>query len=667
MKKLKILILSIIAVMLVCASYAGFANTGGYQRGPADSFLQDEGDQPSKLPVIGTADNLKRMVKDSLRFNQVYYTRAVDDGAMKSAENAPQNTVSNSAADYSTTNVQVQGVDEADTVKTDGEYIYQVNNQVITIVRAYPAQEMEVKSIIDYRNSNFYPCEIYVGRDTLTVIGQSSRDTKYNIQQNGFNKPGFYGMNLTSIFVYDIKDKKNPVEVRRTDIEGSILSSRMIGTKLYIVCNKYLDYYLMEQGTINPAPSYRDSTGTGEYKTVGYEDIKYFPEAACNNFMIIGAMDVSNKDEVKIDTYLGAGQNIYVSSDNLYAAVTRYQALDSSGASDNRAANDIVPRQYTENTSVYKFSLKDCNTAYTASGEVPGHILNQFSMDEYNSYFRIATTSGETWWNGSSISKNNVYVLDKKMNVKGKIEDIAPGEKIYSVRFMGDRGYIVTFKTVDPLFVLDFKNPENPGILGALKIPGYSNYLHPYDENHIIGFGKDTTEVPVKDGTSNTMGFYLGMKIAIFDVTDVNHPVQMFSENIGDRGTDSEILYNHKALLFSKENNLLAFPVNLLELKENQQIIDSQRNIPQYGTFTYQGAYVYNIDLIKGFTLKGRITHISDEEYKKSGQGWYNGYNGVERILYIDNTLYTISKGMIKASSMDNLAKINEVKLELNK
>jgi uncharacterized secreted protein with C-terminal beta-propeller domain len=220
---------------------------------------------------------------------------------------------------------------------------------------------------------------------------------------------------------------------------------------------------------------------------------------------------------------------------------------------------------------------------------------------------------------------------------------------------MGDRAYMVTFKKVDPLFVIDLKDPKNPTILGALKIPGYSDYLHPYDENHIIGFGKDTIELSNENSRSKdgTTAYYQGMKIALFDVSDVNNPKEKFKEIIGDRGTDSELLNNHKALLFSKEKELMAFPVTVMEIKDGGNV--KAGNIPAYGSFSFQGAYVYNIDIEEGFKLKARISHISEEEYKKSGDRWYRSNNNVERIIYIGDDLYTISKGMIKANSLTDM------------
>jgi len=255
-------------------------------------------------------------------------------------------------------------------------------------------------------------------------------------------------------------------------------------------------------------------------------------------------------------------------------------------------------------------------------------------------------------------------VLDESLNVVGKIEDIAPGEKIYSVRYAGNRAYMVTFKKVDPLFVIDLSNPQAPGILGKLKIPGYSDYLHPYDEHHLIGFGKDAVEVASEAGglgrAGDTTAYYQGMKLALFDVSDVANPKELFTEHIGDRGTDSELLYNHKALLFSKERNLLAFPVTVMEVKDKG---NKPEDAMKYGEFAFQGAYVYQLDLTNGFQLRGKITHMTDEELLKAGQTWVPYNRNVERALYIGDTLYTASQGLIKANDLNSLKEIGSLKL----
>jgi len=188
------------------------------------------------------------------------------------------------------------------------------------------------------------------------------------------------------------------------------------------------------------------------------------------------------------------------------------------------------------------------------------------------------------------------------------------------------------------LFVMDLSDAYNPKILGNLKIPGYSDYIHPVDENHLIGFGKDATND----------GLYQGMKMAMFDVSDVENPKQKFMEIIGDRGTESALLQNHKALLYAPEKNLLAFPVTVREVTENDQYQNA------YGQLTFSGAYVYNFDTENGFKLKGKITHLSKEEMLKLGN--YVDYNNeISRILYAGDSLITTSNSEIQAHSIDKV------------
>jgi uncharacterized secreted protein with C-terminal beta-propeller domain len=198
---------------------------------------------------------------------------------------------------------------------------------------------------------------------------------------------------------------------------------------------------------------------------------------------------------------------------------------------------------------------------------------------------------------------------------------------------------------------MDLSDPSDPVVLGQLKIPGYSDYLHPYDENHIIGVGKDTVE-----GEGGNFAWYQGIKIALFDVSDVEHPQEMDKYIIGDRGSDSPILTDHKAFLFDRAKNLLVIPVLVAEVDESGAPPNT------YGHFVFQGAYVFNLTIDEGFELKGKITHLDDSELMKSGY-YFNSAYSVERSLYIDNVLYTISSKKIKMNSLEDLAEINEIEL----
>jgi len=278
-------------------------------------------------------------------------------------------------------------------------------------------------------------------------------------------------------------------------------------------------------------------------------------------------------------------------------------------------------------------------------------------MDECEGYFRIATTSQMTGLaeEPSQILlrlQNNVYVLNMDLDMVGKVENIAPGENIHSARFMGDMCYLVTFRKVDPFFVISLSNPYSPKILGELKITGYSDYLHLYDESHVIGVGKET--IAAEEGE---FSWYQGIKISLFDVTDVTDPKGLAKYEIGDRGTDSPILRDHKAFLFDKEKNLLVIPVLVAEIDESRY----PNGVPPYisGEIVRQGAYVFTISLTleEKIMLKGTITHIENGDI-------HNTSYHITRMLYINEVLYTISESKIKMNSLTDLTEINELNLK---
>jgi len=304
----------------------------------------------------------------------------------------------------------------------------------------------------------------------------------------------------------------------------------------------------------------------------------------------------------------------------------------------------IRKREIDQTTTViHKIAISNGNIAYVANGEVSGYVKNQFAMDEYNGNLRVATTS-DVWTNRGQYEYNNVFVLGPLMKVIGSLTHIAEQEKIYSTRFIGDRLYMVTFKRIDPFFVIDLSTPENPKILGKLKIPGYSDYLHPYDSTHIIGVGKETS-------TNDWGGVSTrGVKLALFDVSDVEHPKQIDKVEIGESGTDSAALSDHKAFLFNKGKNLLVIPVRQ---------VTNVPVMPKTGSYdkaplVWYGVYVFGVTPETGFSLKGTVQHGTGT----SGYYWYgSSANEVKRSLYIGNDLYTISSNKIVATSLENINK----------
>ena len=282
----------------------------------------------------------------------------------------------------------------------------------------------------------------------------------------------------------------------------------------------------------------------------------------------------------------------------------------------------------SENTHILKVALDNGKFIFKAEVDIDGQINNQFSMDENGDTFRIATTTGNMW-NIDENTSNSIYILNDNLEEIGRLTEFAKGEKIYSVRYVGDKAYVVTFKQTDPLFVIDLSNTSNPQILGELKIPGYSTYLHPYDETHLIGFGYDTKE----DGTQITTN---GLKMVMFDVSDLNNPKELFKINIGDsKYTYSELLSDHKALLFSKEKNIIAFPI-----------------YSSSGKKSYTRAVIYEIDLEKGFILKGEIGNVTDKADEH-----------IERIVFINDNYYTLSKSLVKVANMETLEIVKEIEI----
>jgi inhibitor of cysteine peptidase len=532
-----------------------------------------------------------------------------------------------SSSDYSTTNIQVAGVDEADIVKTDGEHIYLVSGNKTLIVKAYPPEQAQVLSEIELEGAAI---GIFINGDRLVVFEEETHYYAY-YDLPSWAERAYAPYDLSpKIFVkvYDISDRENPQLQREVAVDGQYINSRMIGDYAYVVINEPV--YEQDGEPILPRIY---SNGAG--KEIPATDI-YYSDVADYYYVYTNIIAINIQDDNQEPTYetilLGASSTLYVSPDNIYLTFPVWET----GTWDS------------QETSLYRIHIEGNEIEYVAGGQVPGRVLNQFSMDEYDGHFRVATTS----YDGGT--QNNVYILDMALNVTGSLTGLAPGETIYSARFMGDRCYLVTFKKVDPLFVIDLSDPSSPEKLGYLKVTGYSDYLHPYDETHIIGIGKETTD-------AGDFAWYQGVKISLFDVSDVSNPVEISKIEIGDRGTDSPVLWDHKAFLFDRAWNLMVMPILLAEVDQSKYPGGVPPNA--YGEYVWQGAYVFNVSLGQGIQVKGRITHIDDPSDIE--QGYYYSYSplSVQRSLYIGDVLYTISNAKIMMNSLDNLDYINEVQL----
>jgi inhibitor of cysteine peptidase len=591
------------------------------------------------LPVVASKDELNKHFL-TLLLNQkkaLNVNSGRESIVMEQSKEAKSESNDSGLNSYSETNNQVQGVDEADNIKTDGTHIYQVLDGKVRIVKAFPASQMEVTSTITYEEG-FYPNEIFLHKNQLIVIGYGLTDFKTKQKVASMDRMMVPIFQSTKAIIYDISNPAKPQILREVEVEGSLVQARKKAGIVYLISNYFPDLWQLEKNKeAEVRPRYRDSIEKSEFKYIDYNSIQYLPESKESNYTMITTINLEQVEQkININTYIGSGRQLYMSDNHIYLAVLNEPFIQT-----------VQEQNNTTNTSIYKFTVNSMDIEFNSSADVAGTVLNQFSMDEHEGYFRVATTEGFAW-NEEQPSANHLFILDQNLLEVGKLEDLARGERIYSARFMGDRIYIVTFKETDPLFVIDAKNPAQPKVMGELKIPGFSNYLHPYDENHLIGFGHDTKLVTNK-GSSQPSILTNGVKISLFDVSDIANPREKFTEIIGGRGTYSPLNYDHKALLFQKELNIMAFPISVYTTKEGHE--DQQ-------TYEFQGGIVYKLDLTKGFQLQKKITHMSEKAVYEEWE------NSVQRMIFIEDQIYSISPNKLTSHSMKDFIKTGEISLQ---
>jgi inhibitor of cysteine peptidase len=592
------------------------------------------------LQRFASYQDLADFVKNATRYPYYYTNDWRDVLTLGGAEDGK--AWASLAPEYSTTNIQVEGVDEADIVKTDGQYLYIVIDGKVVIVKAYPPEEAVVLSKIEVDGAI---AGIFINGDRLALFENTAPVYDVEPYEPGrrFITPQ---QQRVTIKVYDLSDREEPVLKRDLAVDGYYVGSRMIGSFVYVIVNGSV--YGIDNQPVTPG-IYSDGTVTDvPASEIWHSDVPDY------SYMFTTIMAVSLEDddlEPAHQTLLvGAASGLYVSTANIYITFPG-QAVEAT------AMTGVMPENFycTPKTTIHRIHIDDGVIELDGSGEVPGRLLNQFSMDEHQGFFRVATTTDDYSREDGVTLTNQVYILDDALDIVGRLENLAPGERIHSARFMGNRCYLVTFRNIDPLFVIDLKDPYNPRVLGELKVTGYSDYLHPYDENHIIGIGKEAI------AENENFAWYQGVKISLFDVSDVSAPKEIAKYEIGDRGTDSPVLSDHKALLFDRSRNLLVVPVLVAEI----DAADYPYGIPPhaYGEPVWQGAYVFNISLEKGLELRGSISHCAGAEFSQYGYR-HSADCFVERSLFIEDVLYTISDAKVKMNDLDDLNEIGEVILQ---
>ena len=502
-------------------------------------------------------------------------------GEAKTTASEDSGSAAKAEGSYSETNVRQQGVDEADVVKTDGRYIYTLTDNQHTVSIVDTKDDLAV--IGEINSESDYIEEFYVKDGRLIIV--------YNTAQR-------YGVNplardseetrvqSTSVVTYDVTDGAKPEKLGTVVQSGYYSSSRMSGDYVYLFTNYDADIFAesSEVGTYIPYVN---------EKALEADDIFLPQTEGAMMHEVVTSVDIKDPDKaVDSKAILTKYGELYVSNEHIYW----YEQNDIDGME----------------TTIRKLSYKDGKIEAVAQGILNGYIHNSFSIDEYEGYLRVVTTSGQT--EGQT---NGIYILDADLKVIGSIEELAKNERVYSARLMGDTGYFVTFRETDPLFSVDLSDPTNPKILGELKIPGFSEYLHPYGENQLLGIGME-----VDEETAVTSG----LKLSMFDISD-NTNVMEKNKHVLENVFSSDALYNYKAVLIDAGRNMIGFAAY------------------EEGGQNY---YIFSYDEEKGFEclMKERV----------NGDG-YMGARG----LYIDQVLYVVNGNIIEAYSLETYEKIDDL------
>ena len=592
--------------------------------------------------------------------------------------------------DYSETNVQVENVDEADITKTDGYYIYSISNSDVVITDVNDLNNIKIASRIysqDYEN----PVDLIVYKDKLVVINDAPRIS---------NSDGYYWYNYsnisTQVRIYDIKDRTNPKILKSFAFDDRYYTSRCIDNRLYIISSGRLKYNSTDKKVYH---SYYEDNQT---KDIALKDIKFIDGNKSRYESILGFCDLDNvTNDIEVTDYLFDISNAYVSEKAIYILDDYYAYYDDIDVGSVLKAifswkgvfglADLSSSSRGNKTRIIKFDInKDGTLSYAASNDFEGKTINQYSLDEKDSHLRVAVNLG---WNAGA----KILTFDEKLKKLGETDTFGKNEQLYTSRFIGDKVYVVTYRNTDPLFVIDLSDDKHPKILGELKIPGYSTYLHPYDDNHIIGIGMETQEVVNRDSfgrVTSTSTYTVGMKMALFDVSDVKNPKEISKIVIGDSRTSSAVLSNPKALLFSKERNLIAIPANRYSKDIQATVSDyyssSISNYTNYlKDYVAEGYLVYDISLEDGFKLRGSIEHpdsnrrvssiIVNDGKAEVNYGGYSSSNSktfdyydyyyykpavLIRGLYINDNLYTVSQKAVYVNNLKTLECIDAISLD---
>lgn len=503
-------------------------------------------------------------------------------------QNNANGTSTPNSKDFSETNVMTEGVDESDIVKTDGKYIYMVDGREVLISdisKGEPVNKYKLKP--DYESPSDEILEMYVNNGRLVLIASHIVSSSTENENFSYN---FDVEEETVCYSYDVSDPLNPKLIGKMKQDGGYTTSRKIGDIVYLFSSES-----MEKPDLSLKEAIKDENLNQWIPQVNNESVKsdciYLSEYGQRG-TLISSFRAGNPEKILDSKYVMNGYaETYVSKDAIY-----FYARTSA---NNR-----------EVTTISKMNFEDGKMFPGASESVSGVIMDNFAISQQGEYLVVLTTS----YNGEN-ENNILYILDSKLKETGSIDGIARGERVYAARFIGKMVYFITYKQVDPLFVADISDPYNPKLLGELEVDGFSEYLHIWDENHVLGIGY-MTEDAVRTG----------IRLTMFDVADPTNPVEENSMVIDGAGYSEALYGNYKAILADPEKNMIGFAAEYDVTGDDYYQIVSKYTLIDY-----------NIE--NGFSM----VEEADVE----------GETGAYRGLYSGNNFYVAGNGEIQHFVLD--------------
>ncbi len=502
---------------------------------------------------------------------------------------------------YGQTNLRDNAVDEADVLKNDGRYLYIALNSALSIVDTQTMEKIcAVKPAPKGNKDGVHILDAYVQNDRLVVSAQVyERVSRGEESDDGvyYDYLPWYNNTDTAQFVYDISDRKSPVLLREMDQSGTFLQSRMVGAVLYTITQYSVPLNSKDAIEKNFVPAVDGKKLTSENVLIRDKD------AGDSTHLVLTAFDTAKKDStVNKVSIIGFSSDLYCTADTLYLLSTDWRWTDDN--TDGRCK-----------TNLYAFALNGTEISLRATGAVPGAVNDDYAMDQYDGYLRITTTDYDY---NKDVDVSALYVLNDKLKIVGQLENFAPDEQVQSTRFLGSLAYVVTFRNTDPLFAIDLSDPAKPTILGAVKLPGFSSYLHPLDDHTLLGVGYSGDD---KSADWDTV------KLSLFDISDPTHPQETDHRVIKQAGTD--VTYEPKAFVFDTQRGAFYLPVCYNLFETNGNFAGTRYVLKRYaaanGKFTEEQAYVHGADqgdyyyttLFRGTFIGDRVYTVSDTTVKE--------------------------------------------------